>query len=214
MEALAAVFKELYTSFLLRDFAGKIVPGIILIISVSTVYASPFNIFSFFTGRLSTALIFFMGGFAWIIVLGVQGLTNSLHIWRYYPDIFEGKPLQEIEAQLVVQQFLQLACQADRQQYERLVVIKEATGNLFAVSCISLIFLFSAFIINNGFYLASRWTPAVRTIRFLATISCIAVMLIGLKLMNSEHIWKQYAFAASFVARGAHMCPVDKKAES
>lgn len=53
MEALAAVFKELYTSFLLRDFAGKIVPGCFLLVSYSALFLQPREIIKGITGKVS-----------------------------------------------------------------------------------------------------------------------------------------------------------------
>jgi hypothetical protein len=64
MEALQAVFKELYTSFLLRDFAGKIVPGCFLLFSYALFFASPRYIFKILTDKVSVVLIFWVAGFA------------------------------------------------------------------------------------------------------------------------------------------------------
>jgi hypothetical protein len=58
LEALQAVFKELYTSFLLRDFAGKIVPGCFLLFSYALIFSSPREIIKGVTGKLSIVLIF------------------------------------------------------------------------------------------------------------------------------------------------------------
>ena len=39
-ETWQAVFRNLYTGFLLRDFAGKIVPGVYLLFSVASMFRS------------------------------------------------------------------------------------------------------------------------------------------------------------------------------
>ena len=55
-------------------------------------------------------------------------------MWRYYPphDAQSKTTLHEMTVQMdVVANFLRIACEGEKNQYERFVVIKEATGNLF-----------------------------------------------------------------------------------
>lgn len=40
-ETWQAVFRNLYTGFLLRDFGGKIVPGVYLLFSIASMFRSP-----------------------------------------------------------------------------------------------------------------------------------------------------------------------------
>jgi hypothetical protein len=193
MEALQVVFKELYTSFLLRDFAGKIVPGSFLLFSYALFFCSPSDILKIATGRVSIVLVLWVAGLAWTVVLGLQSLAELTGIWQYYPVVSGA----EMPAQLEIERFLRLACADERLQYERFVVIKEATGNLFIVGLLStpawiwlLIKLFNS--METREVLWSDWTTNSRTI---IIISLMAIIMIGLFVMNREHVNKQYNLA-------------------
>lgn len=198
MEALAAVFKELYTSFLLRDFAGKIVPGCFLLLSYSALFAQPDEIIKVITGKISLVSVFLIAGFAWIIVLGIQSLAELVGIWKYYP--FGAGAEMAIQSR-VVQRFLQLACPEDRQQYEQFVVIKEATGNLFVAGILSVpawIWWLNAQLSSVEARKAVWGSPKINLRTIL--VSCLTVIILaGLFLMNREHVKKQYEFPVTWL---------------
>ena len=52
MEAWQVIFRNLYTGFLLRDFAGKIVPGVLLLFSICCMYREPKRLFEYLTKDL------------------------------------------------------------------------------------------------------------------------------------------------------------------
>jgi hypothetical protein len=217
MEALAAVFKELYTSFLLRDFAGKIVPGCFLLLSYSVLFAQPGEIIKLITGKISVVSIFLVAGFAWTIVLGLQSLAELTGIWHYYPPNAGAEMTIQSD---VIAGFLQVACPDDRQQYERFVVIKEATGNLFVAGILAvppwtwwLVSQLSSAEARQAVW--GSWRTNVRTI----IVGCFGIIILGgLFLMNREHVQKQYEFADQFLKdvkneklRG---CPTPSKPET
>jgi hypothetical protein len=197
MEALAAVFKELYTSFLLRDFAGKIVPGCFLLLSYSALFVHPGEIIKSITGKISLVSVFLIAGFAWTIVLGLQSLAELVRIWNYYPSAAGA----EMTVQAQVARFLQLACPEDRQQYERYVVIKEATGNLFVAGILSApawIWWLNA---QLGSVEAKKaiWGNARINLRTMIVFFLAVIIWAGLFRMNGEHVKKQYEFAIDWL---------------
>jgi hypothetical protein len=198
MEALAAVFKELYTSFLLRDFAGKIVPGCFLLLSYSALFLQPREIIKGITGKVSLVSVFLVAGLAWTVVLGLQSLAELVRIWQYYPS---GAGAEMTIQSQVIAPFLQIACPQDHQQYERFVVIKEATGNLFVAGLLSVPAW--AWWLNAQLTSAETkkevWGSPRINIR-TSIVACFGVIILtGLFLMNREHIQKQYKFAYQVV---------------
>jgi hypothetical protein len=194
MEALAAVFKELYTSFLLRDFAGKIVPGCFLLLSYSALFLQPREIIKGITGKVSLVSVFLVAGLAWTVVLGLQSLAELVRIWHYYPSSVGAE--MTIQSK-VIAQFLQIACPDDHQQYERFVVIKEATGNLFVAGLLSVpawAWWLNAQISSSETKKEVWGSPRIN-IR-TSIVACFGVIILtGLFLMNREHVQKQYEFA-------------------
>ena len=182
MEALQVVFKELYTSFLLRDFAGKIVPGCVLFFSISVMFSKPNEILKIASGRISFVVIFLIAALAWTVILGIQSIAELAGIWNYYPP----DKGAEMTIQFKIEKFLRLACPNERLQYERFVVIKEATGNLFVVGLLStpawLWWLSTFFVSTDDRKLIwGDWRTNART---CIAGTLVVVVLTGLCIMN------------------------------
>ncbi|QGM99973.1 hypothetical protein [Methylocystis parvus] len=213
MEAFAAIFKELYTSFLLRDFVGKIVPGSILLLAFGSLFTPVPQVVKSATDRTTTHFLALVAGLAWTMVLGLQNTATSLKLWRYYPETDEtGAPLSEMNAQILVEQFLQIACQAERQQYERFVVIKEATGNLYISLLLSIpLILVSFFMYEDIATIKSETIGSnIKAVRTVIVIAMAALIVVSLRGMNQEHIHKQYNFAAETLKHlDKHFCNDD-----
>ena len=156
-ETWQAVFRNLYTGFLLRDFAGKIVPGVYLLFSVASMFRSPASLIKGMRKEVPLFAIILLAGFAWILTLGTQSLAEALGIWKYFPvgsasaqmnpgphigfwvDLFQGGDETNFDANTAkVDLFQAGATEDEKQQYERFVVIKEACGNLFIAGLLSL----------------------------------------------------------------------------
>jgi hypothetical protein len=168
-ETWQAVFRNLYTGFLLRDFAGKIVPGIYLFFSVTSMFHSPTNLIKEIRKEVPVFAILLVAGLAWTVTLGTQSLAEGLGIWRYFPvgsppaqmvpsvrvgfwkDLFQGGDESSFDVSTAkVDLFQGGATEDEKQQYERFVVIKEACGNLFIAALLSLpAWLVVIFIGNN-----------------------------------------------------------------
>jgi hypothetical protein len=156
-ETWQAVFRNLYTGFLLRDFAGKIVPGTYLLFSVASMFRSPADLIKEIRKDVPVFAILLVAGLAWTVTLGTQSLAEGLGIWRYFPvgsppaqviptarvgfwrDLFQGGDETNFDASTAkVDMFQGGATEDEKQQYERFVVIKEACGNLFIAGLLSL----------------------------------------------------------------------------
>jgi len=156
-ETWQAAFRNLYTGFLLRDFAGKIVPGIYLLFSVTSMFYSPADLIKENRKEVPVFAILLVAGLAWTVTLGTQSLAEGLGIWRYFPvgsapapvipsarvgfweDLFQGGDETSFDVSTAkVDLFQGGATEDEKQQYERFVVIKEACGNLFIAGLLSL----------------------------------------------------------------------------
>jgi hypothetical protein len=155
-ETWQAVFRNLYTGFLLRDFAGKIVPGVFLLFSIAALFRSPAALIRELRKDVPLFGIVFLAGFAWTVTLGTQSLAEGLRIWKYFPvagqtqpdpspqigfwlDLYQGGNESNFDAGTAKVDLFQVGANEDeKQQYERFVVIKEACGNLFIAGLLSL----------------------------------------------------------------------------
>lgn len=156
METWQVIFRNLYTGFLLRDFAGKVVPGVLLLFSITAMFRSPKQLIQDLRKDVPIFTILFVAGFAWIVTLGTQSLAEGLGIWKYFPISrtapvtpgvrvgfwsnlsFGGDETSFDESTARVDLFQLDATEDQKQQYERFVVIKEACGNLFISGLLSL----------------------------------------------------------------------------
>src|SRR5690349_10181910 len=122
MEWSKVLVGALYRQFLLRDVFGKIVPGSLVVAYLSRTvmdrapWADPSTVFT----------ILFIG-FAWIVGMGIQLASQRVRISADYPRSFE-----DLRRRFdFTVNFHRLAPEDDYEatNVERLVVIKEATGN-------------------------------------------------------------------------------------
>ena len=214
MEAAQAVITQLYTNFILRDLVGKILPGCVLIFSFALLFASPKEIVSSISKENPIVLVVIVGGLAWTSVLGLQRVAEFVSVWEYYPKV-GGKEI-DIQA-TVVEPFLRIACTTEKLQYERYVVIKEATGNLFFCGVLSLplwgIWLYG--LLNNPATRKFVWGAGVVKVRSIIIALYTAMLLTGLFYMNVQHVNKQFDIAkriyGEFEKSKTHACKEDEK---
>ena len=227
MEAWALIFRNLYTGFLLRDFAGKIVPGLLLIFSIASLFKKPADLYEEAKAEVPVFFVLLLAAFAWILTLGTQSLAEGLGIFRYFPvfsqtqnsatvpkpsttaksagfmsNLFSPGPDATFDKDtLDVDEFQAKASEDEKQQYERFVVIKEACGNLF-VAAILCIPLWSARKLRERSVsiFPKRWTLAPEG-RTLVCVLYVFLFLIGLHRMHSQHVYRQYKFAADIAER-------------
>ena len=147
MDDLKTFFDSFYDRFVLRDFFGKVIPGSILLFSV-TLSLSSFPVVLFYLNNLNIYLWIFLVGVGWITGFTIQSFGDRLKLVRY----FSGDIKQENERKhnyKTQQDFYDSEPSAPiRQTYERLIVIKEACGNSYVSLIISLIIFIIAFIVS------------------------------------------------------------------
>jgi hypothetical protein len=127
------------------------------------------------------------------VQLGLQSLAELAGIWQYYPTPSNAV----IPTQLEIEKFLRLACSDERLQYERYVVIKEATGNLFIAGLLSA----PAWILWLSTYFHSEekrkviWADWTTNLRTIIVGGLVIIIMTGLFVMNREHVNLQYGLA-------------------
>ena len=224
MEVWQAVFRNLYTGFLLRDFAGKIVPGCFLLFSICTVFYEPKKLFQFLTKDLPTFTLIFLAGFSWIVTLGTQSLAEGLGIWRYFPDeaqataaagpkigfwgnlFTRGDDSSFDKDTLQIDEFQSKATEDEEQQYERFVVIKEACGNLFVAGLLAVPAWLCGFVVRSELVRTKNRTPNpvwkyVPDARAVLGIFYALLIMVGLHRMHAQHVHRQYQFAKDLVEK-------------
>jgi hypothetical protein len=207
------LIQGLYTNFVLRDLAGKIVPGSFLAFSFATLFYPPKEIFNAVSRKIPWHLLLVGFGFLWGMVLGLQSLAESMPygIFGYFPDITiatkDHAPDFNFQvATKLMQAFLAQPSVEDKLQYERFVVIKEATGNLFIAMLISVPFWLHAGWIwwrqRNSLIIAAGDKKALKFRRWHDGVAAAALavaygsLLFGLHRMHHQHIVRQFCLAA------------------
>lgn len=219
MEVWQAVFRNLYTGFLLRDFAGKIVPGCYLLFSICILFQEPKKLFQFLTKDLPAFTLIFLAGFSWIVTLGTQSLAEGLGIWRYFPDevkttapasprigfwrnlLTRGDDSSFDKDTLQIDAFQSKATEDEKQQYERFVVIKEACGNLFVAGLLSLpAWLYRLVTSRNEPLRKKAWMASsiwgyLPSARITLGLVYGLLVMVGLHRMHAQHVHRQFQFA-------------------
>ncbi len=146
------IFNLLYSRFLLRDFFGKIIPGFIVIFFGASVLFLPNNLVSYISHFSFWGWLLFIG-VAWITGFIVQSFGYLIHLINYeYPDkdtncyTLKIWKSEQMKRKL---DFAQVSSKDEKQQYERITVIKEATGNGTVALLICLLFLLVTLIFKN-----------------------------------------------------------------
>lgn len=151
MSEIKSVFELLYSRLLLRDFFGKIIPGFIVLFVGTFVLFLPNNKISDILNFSFWGWLLFIG-VAWITGFVIQSLGYLTHIisYEYRERVFKPRlhswrrsflyrmtpsnchvidksfRIAQIKEKLLFDKF---AGDVEKQQFERTVVIKEATGN-------------------------------------------------------------------------------------
>jgi len=203
MEHLQTVVQDLYTNFVLRDLAGKIVPGALLAFSLSLLISKPLETLKLLNGKISTVATVVGAGILWVTVLGLQSIAESMGLLAYFPAVGDKSGEAAFaEATQLMQQFLANATPADKLQYERFVVIKEATGNLKFALLLSAPFWI--YYIVHSWPKGKRKASVVALLKAGSTYLCIGfytLVLVGVHRMNNQHIMRQYCLAALTLER-------------
>jgi hypothetical protein len=156
-KGLSSILDKIYEKFLLRDIFAKIVPGLILIVTVFYVVTGDIAKIEKLT-QLSWISWIILIGFEWIVAFGIQSIGEALKLIRYYTDNYDSDERWYID----YNKFLSKATPAEKSNCERFVVIKEATGNLSLSIFISTVLILIKLLLtdfniikNTGFWLIS-----------------------------------------------------------
>ncbi|MEK7191766.1 MAG: hypothetical protein AAB068_04995 [Pseudomonadota bacterium] len=138
--------ESLYTHFLLRDLAGKIVPGTVLYVALASVFLPPAELLKAHSD-LPLAATAILIAVLWVLGLAVQGIGSQLGLVRYSykyppPDKFHQahRRFRDMRGDQ----------KAEVQRYERFEAIREAFGNAAASIPLSLFIWLPGYLLNSG----------------------------------------------------------------
>jgi hypothetical protein len=175
------ILSVIYDKFYLRDLFGKMVPGLIFIGATYTTA----NYFCLVPDiKTDIFLVIVLLGISWILGFCMQSFGEWIKLIRYFPK-------SETRSEFYVQylDFLKKATMAEKENVERLVVIKEACGNFCSAILVTSIFVHLIILNICGFgviidYIWSLWSLYV----------IIIFIFIFLFRMHREHVNRQTEF--------------------
>lgn len=200
MENSKSLFDAFYDRLVLRDFFGKIIPGLMLLSAIYFCLPSQLNNVPklAYIQSISSLGWLAISGLAWLLTFSVQSFGESIgrkKLIIYYPtDIFSNDE-EYFEFKI---KFNEVALKDEKSQSERFVVIKEACGNGYVTIVISWL-LITLYLVAE--YIQSK-EEVYKTLKdnwpiFLFTI----FVFYYLRRMHYIHVDRQYK----------HMkCVVDK----
>jgi hypothetical protein len=225
METWGPIFRNLYTGFLLRDFAGKIVPGIFLLFALAAMFCRPSRLIEYVKTETPAHALMLIAGFAWVMTLGIQSVSEGVGIWNYFIEppssqaqaadshkvgfvrnlLTGGSDAEFDRDTLRVDDFQANATEDEKQQYERFVVIKEACGNLYVAMVLSLPAWMYVCLSNKPNFV--QWVQPVASripsTRVLLVGTYGVLLLVGLHRMHIQHANRQFFFADKIAAKHA-----------
>lgn len=175
------ILSIIYDKFYLRDLFGKMVPGLIFIGATYTT-ANYFCLVPDIKTGIFLGIVLL--GISWILGFCIQSFGEWIKLIRYLP---KSETQSEFYAQYL--DFLKKATMAEKENVERLVVIKEACGNFCSAILVTSIFVHLMIINICGFgviidYIWSLWSLYL----------IIIFIFIFLFRMHREHVNRQSEF--------------------
>lgn len=116
------IINIIYNRFYLRDLFGKIIPGLVFI---SANYFVANKLFLVPDIKVDVFLVVVLLGISWVLGFCMQSFGELIKLIRYFP-----KSETQLEFYVRYLSFLKKATMDEKEDVERLVVIKEACGNL------------------------------------------------------------------------------------
>lgn len=199
MNELVTLFDAFYSRFVLRDLFAKIVPGMMLLSAMAMSLTSSSSVLTYVA---SVSFWFWIAIFsaAWIIAFAVQALAEKYDLIRYYP-----KGLEQIQIYDMLIQFYKISSVLEKQQIERLVVIKEACGNGYMALSISLLLL----VVDGILDTYNVGTPLIQWIfSELFRVGHVFIVLLGaiyfLRKMHFIHVDRQHDYMVRVLRQYEH----------
>jgi hypothetical protein len=122
-------FEALYTHFILRDFIGKIVPGGIFLYLIWSAGWPGEGLDEL--GNISGAGIVALMGLSWVMAIPLQQFSTFVARVVFRCEHHDSK---------LTVRFRRISTAIERSQYERFVIIKEASGNGGAALFLGMVF--------------------------------------------------------------------------
>lgn len=196
MNSIETLFDALYTRFLLRDIFAKIVPGTIVILSLSIVQFSITATKEFLLQMGIPSWVLF-AGLAWITAYAVQSFGEKLGLIHQWPKEHD-EPERRYKLRI---RYGELALDHEKRLVERYVIIKEASGVGYVGLGLSLSVLFLKYILL-GFFSGSPFTYYRENFQaqYLITIMFVLVLIYSLRNCHFGHLARQYNFIKSVVS--------------
>jgi hypothetical protein len=197
MEALQGVVKEMYTSFILRDFLGNIVPGSFFLFSMCVMFIHPLELLKTLSGRISIVLVLLLAGVAWLIGLAISGVAHFLVDIQFHTSAGE------------ISDILRPKVRVDAVTFERMIIIGQSARHFLCSLMFSLpawlVFIFSYARTQEGkFYLCGDFVAKVR--------SALVVLLTGSLMLGMLALVRNYTLRTLIVSP-AGTCIEEKATE-
>jgi hypothetical protein len=205
-EEPGSLFDSIYERFLLRDFMGKVIPGLILLASVAAMVTPRLS-----RPPASESLLFVFGafGFAWVVGLAIQSFGEWTGLVRYYPMEFAQK--FDAPAAKSFYELLQECAKKeskDRQHLERLAVIKEACGNGAVALGMATAVVIVGQLVAGLAHASSYWRNPDARIGVFAGIVLMGLGALFLWRMHREHLDRQLWFMETMLDRELRADPI------
>jgi hypothetical protein len=183
MGELGSIFENLYSRFILRDLFAKMAPGFIAILATSSFMFGSLKCVYYISAELNFWHWILLLAFSWIVgfILQQGGISvNFLRddIYKYYKR-GEGKKL--IRYFRLEKKLLNSYDHEFKQARERVIVLKEACGNVSMALIYSGIFLF------RSIYLHSR--HGASEVMIGKEIFMLVAILVSAIILRKAHLY-------------------------
>lgn len=190
-EKIKDLFDALYYRMILRDFFGKVIPGLIFLATLCMClrweYAEYSKLIGMIKGLSFFAWLVIFGG-AWLTGFGIQGLgevtgETFIGVIRYYPKNDPNIKCYKDWLKFL-EDFRKRAHREQKVEAERFVVIKEACGN----GCVSLGVSFLMALFFDWVSGHITWTTVAESWRlWLPIVAVIVFLTLFLGIMHRKH---------------------------
>lgn len=199
MKELKDLFDAFYSRFVLRDFFGKMVPGLVILWGIAGSASHPENVIIYALSSIHGLGWVAVFGVAWLAGFAVQGVADGTTINRMWPrfipkDCFgETKPLSDRQFYQFERQFEQSwsVGALELRRHERNMLITEACGNGWLALLVSLLLIVIPWLIQCRDFRAPPLSyPSLVGIVFL---------IFGLWRMHRLAVERHYRYMDIFV---------------
>lgn len=184
------ILSIIYNRFYLRDLFGKIIPGLVFI---GVVYLAVNRLNLVPDINADVLLIIVLFGVSWVLGFCMQSFGEWIGLIRYYPKSEYKTPSKFYDTYL---SFQAKASTDEKEDVERLVVIKEACGNLCSTLLVTGISVHLIIFNVRGF------TAMINYVRsFWSLYIIVLFVFIFLLRMHRAHVNRQSKFMKAALSR-------------